>query len=206
MDELQQPTPKAVLSLLQLPFEIRQQVLYHVFFPVLPRATATIQPSSPPTEVYPNIPQNSPDKPNYRRFIHVSILRTCHQLFREGEFLLYRNLKINLMFRSWEDDYSESAARFLDRLNPRHRQLVRHVELKCFKTEQVPPLKEWKYLLYFLEIECRCLRVLRLWCPAGLGEKVLEGFRGEREWVRALLEIRMFEEDEEGVERVVTTG
>lgn len=92
---------------------------------------------------------------------------------------------------------------FVERLNPRHRQLVRYLELKCLEIDgEVPSLSEWMYGLYFLEIEFHSLRELRFWCPVGVERRVLERFRGEREWVRKVLRVTVFG-GEEGVEEVV---
>ncbi|KAK2753597.1 hypothetical protein FQN54_007374 [Arachnomyces sp. PD_36] len=201
-----------IQSFLDLPFEIRELILYHIFFPVTPRISNTDNTPSPfpATEIYPNIQTREDEQTNYRTTIPLSILRTCRQLLREGELLLYRHLKLNLIYRDREEEYKQTggrraggsgrgALRFFENLNPRHRQLIRHVELKCSRESEtgkvVPELREWKYLLYFLEIECQSLRVLKLWCPAGLDEEFLEKLRGERRWVWAVLRIEVFGEE-----------
>jgi hypothetical protein len=87
--------------------------------------------------------------------------------------------------------------RFLERLNPRQRQLVRYVELRGrWSSGEMIPLAEWKYFLYFLEIECHALRRLVLRCPVEGSEGVLESLVGDRVWVRKRLQIETFGESE----------
>ena len=154
---------------LEIPLEIREQILYHVFFPTPPLAFNRYYPARKlsPTEIYPYLDYNG----GLGSFIGIAVLRACSQLFHEGEFVLYRHLRVNLMYHDWMDS-GESTTIFLEKLHPRQRQLIRHVELKCISRSYFfrMPLCEWKSLMDFLATECYGLRTLILWCPGDYRE------------------------------------
>lgn len=184
--QLHPSLPKA--PLLVIPLEIREKILYHVFFPYNTRTNGDPHKRSP-IRLYPRRGE-SLDGSN------VSVLRTCHQLFNEGEVVLFRCLKINLV-SPYPGDNGERQIEFLERLTSRQRRLVRQLDLKCFPSAEKMPLCEWKHLMLFLASECHSLTTLRLWLyPEDEEEEyvIIGSCQKNYEWVRAIQQIQTLRE------------
>ncbi|KAK2757937.1 hypothetical protein FQN54_004343 [Arachnomyces sp. PD_36] len=177
----------SITSLLTIPLEVREQILYYVFFPALSfKAEGPRVQILSPTEVYPNV---FPDD-KFKNYIGLAILRACRQLLNEGETVLFRHMRINLIGEDWEDS-GERPIRFLESLCQRQLRLIRHLDLRAFPT--MVPLCGWKNLMDFVATDCYSLRVLRLWCcPLNQNDeaKITAGCRRNSEWGEPILQVR----------------
>ena len=179
--------------LLELPREVRDQILGEVFFPG----------EKEPEDLTQNIyglgstavrqinPYNT-DKPKKPHF-DISVITTCRQLQHEAEGILYGSSSWNLMYQDWGDPEKlsyEVFAKFPTRL----RRLIQRVERKCYSApySETISLWDWKAFMTFLAQECPNLHSLRLWGPGDRfeGPPWVETCNRDAEWVQTILQIR----------------
>ncbi|MCJ1284737.1 hypothetical protein MMC26_004073 [Xylographa opegraphella] len=189
--------PARAFPLLRLPREIRDTILGELFFPGQKEATDLEQDSLglATTAVRQIFPYDT-DVHRKPRF-DVSILRACRQLQLEGELVLYGTASWNLMYQDWSDPVKLSYE-FLEKLPRRLRRLVRRVERKCYSEVYAATisLKDWQLFMTFLARECPNLHSLKLWGPGDRqeGPPWVDSCRKDKEWVKAILQIRSLRE------------
>ena len=180
--------------LLELPREVRDQVPGEVLFPG-EKQPDDIGEQDPlglaPTAVCQIFPYDNDDhrKPRF----DVAILRTCKQLQREGEFILYGMTSWNLMYQDWSDRIKLSYE-FFQTLPKRLRRHIRRVERKCSSKPYwgIISLYDWNMFMTSLARECPSLHSLKLWGPGDSdeGPAWVETCGKEEGWVQAILEIK----------------
>lgn len=180
-------------TLLELPREIRDQILGEVLFPgeKEPQDLTQNNLGLGPTAVRQIHPYNT-DKGKKPHF-DVAVITTCKQLQQEAESILYGSSSWNLMYQDWWDTEKVSYE-FLERFPRRLRRLIQRVERKCYSEpyNATISLWDWKAFMTFLALECPNLHSLRLWGPGDRNEGPpwVETCNKDAEWVRAILQIR----------------
>lgn len=191
---MESPAPTDAFPLLDLPREIRDQILGEVLFP------GEKQPNDigeqdhlglAPTAVRQIFPYDTND--NRKPRFDIAIIRTCTQLQHEAEWILYGTSSWNLMYQDWSDPVKLSYE-FFANLPRRLRRLVQRVERKCYSrpyTESIT-LHDWTMFMIILARECPSLQSLKLWGPgdAREGPAWVETCGREEEWVHAILQIK----------------
>lgn len=178
--------------LLSIPVEIRDQIIGEVLFPCEEQPKRLIQNSwgTAFTAVRQIHPYDTDDdkKPRF----DVAVIRTCRQLQREAEAILYGSSSWNLMYQDWWDR-SKVSYDFLEKLPSRLRRLIQRVERKCYSEPywNTISLYDWKMFMTFLAQECPNLHSLRLWGPGDKSEGPawVKTCDKSQEWVQAILQI-----------------
>ena len=176
---------RELFPFLNLPFELREQILGEVFFPSESQPEETLKNEHPLSTN-----ASRPIFPFYRmrdgtKFkIDTAIMRTCHQLQPEAEQILYST-------SSWL--LTCENVPLLENLPRRLRKLIRNVELSCGPLVRSSTL--WAKGFTFLAHECLCLQSLKLHVfdqPVSLRVSRLEPRRclKDEEWVIAVLQIK----------------
>ena len=180
-------------TFLQLPAEIRDQIIGEVFFPGenSPEEYDQDKLGLAHTAVRQIFPYQR-DKVSKPKF-EVAIIRTCRQLQFESEAILYGTSSWNLMYQDWDDSVKLSYE-FFETFPKRLRRLIRRVERKCYSESYPETIStlDWKYFMTFLANECPNLHSLVLWGPGDRGEGPwwVETCRKDKEWVQAILQIK----------------
>ena len=178
---------------LDLPCEIRDQILGEVLFPgeKEPKAFDQDWLGLAPTAVRQIFPYESPN--SEKATFDVEVLLTCRQLQHEGEAILYGTSSWNLMYKDWADPVKLSYE-FFEKLPKRNRRLIRRVERKCYSEhyDATISLFDWMAFMKFLTLECPNLRSLKLWGPGDTHESPgwIDTCKKDKEWVKAILKIK----------------
>ena len=180
-------------TFLQLPAEIRDQIIGEVFFPGenSPEEYNQDKLGLAPTAVRQIFPyhRDEASKPKFE----VAIIRTCRQLQIESEAILYGTSSWNLMYQDWNDSVKLSYE-FFETFPQRLRRLIRRVERKCYSESYYETINilDWKHFMTFLANECPNLHSLILWGPGDQREGPwwVETCRQDKEWVQAVLQIK----------------
>ncbi|KIW04844.1 uncharacterized protein PV09_04026 [Verruconis gallopava] len=194
--------------LLEIPREVRDQILFHVFFDATgAEAIEAVTINNRCRQVVTAYPKEHgcESLPKHLRSGHapaqgfdVSVLRTCRQLQHEGEEVLYSNLKFDL----WAYRYDYDARRkLLEKIGPANQARLRHLRISGLNLADVfdshMPLCEWRYLTKFIATNCPLLQSLELQVSAD------EPFDAEHPWstttlsgpwIQALLQIKGIKE------------
>lgn len=159
----------SVISLLNLPFEIREQILGKLFFP---------------NESYPKVGlDHASEKPAIVRQIilseehyghdrsssfQTSVIRTCRQLQHEAENILYASSHWVFKVQSWRTTYSchdrlRRSRKRLEAVPKRLRGMIRWIDVR-YDLDSVPNFDCFEYtiLMKLLTRECPGLQHLRL--------------------------------------------
>lgn len=154
---MESPAPTDAFPLLDLPREIRDQILGEVLFP------GEKQPNDigeqdhlglAPTAVRQIFPYDTND--NRKPRFDIAIIRTCTQLQHEAEWILYGTSSWNLMYQDWSDPVKLSYE-FFANLPRRLRRLIQRVERKCYSrpyTESIT-LHDWTMFMIFWRVSAR---------------------------------------------------
>ena len=181
-------------TLLDLPREVRDQILGEVLFPGEKEPDDVSEQDYlglAPTAVRQIFPYdtNEDRKPRFE----VAIIRTCKQLQHEAEWILYGTSSWNLMYQDWCDGIKKSYE-FFENFPKRLRRLVQRVERKCYSRpyQATISLHDWTMFMTFLARECPLLHSLKLWGPgdSNEGPKWVETCGKEEHWVQAILQIK----------------
>ena len=179
--------------LLDVPTEIRDQILGEVLFPGETQPTDLRQNTRGTAftairQIHPY--DNDQDK---KSRIDVAVIRTCSRLQHEAEAILYGSSSWNLMYQDWLDRDKVSYD-FLEKLPRRLRRLIQRVERKCYSEPywNTISLYDWKMFMTFLARECPNLHSLRLWGPGDRNEGPpwVQTCGKDAEWVQAILQIK----------------
>lgn len=184
--------------LLQLPREVRDKILFHLFFQDHAEAFAPSMHGKRQTVVTtcPNItllklpPFEHEKPPSPPLHFDVSLLRTCRQLQQEGEHMLYSNLKFN----TWTGEmYETSRPVFLEKLGPSQLGLIRHLQIPDINFAEFQfPFCEWEYMTRIIGKHCVSLQSLEIGIfevgPFSREERSTNVFL-QREWLQPLLQI-----------------
>lgn len=179
--------------LLELPREIRDQIIGEVLFPgeKEPQHLSQNIRGTASTAVRQIHPYNT-DKEKKPRF-EIAVITTCSQLQREAEDILYGSSSWNLMYQDWWDNEKVSYE-FFEKLPRRLRKLIQRVERKCYSApyHATISLWDWKAFMTFLARECPHLHTLRLWGPGDRNEGPpwVDTCNKDAEWVQAILQIK----------------
>ena len=186
------PSSRSCLFL-ELPSEIRDQILGEVLFPgeKEPEAFDQDRLGLAPTTVRQIFPYESPS--SEKATFDVAVLLTCRKLQHEGEAILYGTSSWNLMYQDWADPLKLSYE-FFEKLPKRNRRLIRRVERKCYSEhyDATISLFDWTAFMEFLARECPNLRSLKLWGPGDTNESPgwIDTCKKDKEWVKAILKIK----------------
>lgn len=181
-------------ALVDLPREVRDQILGEVLFPGEKEPNDVSEQDYlglAPTAVRQIFPYDiSKDR---KLSLDVAIVRTCKQLQHEAEWILYGTSSWNLMYEDWSDGIKKSYE-FFEKFPRRLRRLVQRVERKCYSRpyRSTISLHDWTMFMTFLARECPLLYSLKLWGPgdADEGPEWVETCGKEEEWVQAILQIK----------------
>ena len=179
---------------LNLPREIRDTMLGEVFFPGEKESTEFEQDylglaKSAVRQIFP-CDTNKIRKPRF----DVSVIRTCRQLQKEAEAILYGTSSWNLMYQDWDwGDRVKWSYEVFERFPKRIRKLIRRIERKCYSEpyDMSISLYDWQLFMTFLARECPNLHSLKLWGPGDRieGRAWVETCTRENQWVQAILQI-----------------
>ena len=179
--------------LLELPSEIRDQILGEVLFPgeKEPEAFDQDRLGLAHTTVRQIFPYETPS--SGKATFDIAVILTCRKLQHEGEAILYGTSSWNLMYQDWADPVKLSYE-FFEKLPKRNRRLIRRVERKCYSEhyESTISLFDWTVFMEFLARECPNLRSLKLWGPGDTNESPgwIRTCQKDKEWVQAILKIK----------------
>lgn len=179
--------------LLDLPREIRDQILGEVLFPgeKQPKDLTQNIRGTASTSVRQIHPYDT-DRSKKPRF-DINVITTCSQLQHEAEDILYGSSSWNLMYQDWWDNEKVSYE-FFEKLPRRLRRLIQRVERKCYSApyHATISLWDWKAFMTFLARECPNLHSLRLWGPGDKNEGPpwVETCNRDEDWVQAILQIK----------------
>lgn len=194
MDNLTIPK---TFPLLDLPREIRYQILGEVLFPGEEQPTEGFTQDHlglAPTAVRQIFPYDTDEKRKPK--FDVAIIRTCMQLQEEAEAILYGTSSWNLMYQDWSDGVKLSYE-FFEKMPRRLRRLIQRVERKCYSRPyyNTISLHDWTIFMTFLSRECPNLHSLKLWGPGDTSEgpQWVESCQKEEGWVQAILQIESLE-------------
>lgn len=187
-------TPSEQCLLLNIPREVRDQIIGEVLFPgeKQPKTLTQNNIGLGPTAVRQIHPYNT-NKDKKPRF-DVAVIRTCRQLQHEAEAILYGSSSWNLMYQDWDDREMKFSYDFFEKLPRRLRGLIQRVERKCYSEpyRMTISLYDWKIFMIFLAQECPNLHSLLLWGPGDRNEGPpwVSTCKRDEEWVQAILQIK----------------
>ena len=182
-----------ISKFLNLPREIRDQIIGEVFFPGEKEPDEFDQDrlGLKRTAIRQILPYTRDE--NRKPRFDVAIIRTCRQLQMESEPILYGSSSWNLMYQDWADA-NRLSYEFFQRFPTRLRRLIRRVERKCYSEpyRSTISLTDWTLFMTFLARECPNLQSLKLWGPGDRNEGPpwVRTCNMEKEWVQAILQIK----------------
>ncbi|KAL9609110.1 MAG: hypothetical protein Q9167_006106 [Letrouitia subvulpina] len=190
----QSPT---VPSLLNLPREIRDAILGEVLFPPKRELFDGVHNSSFVSRpggryIFPYARRRKGKKVNSS--IEVAVTRSCNQIQREAEELLYGSSTWILMHRDGWAEPMRHSYEFFEALPRRLRNLVRRVECRAYSSLHPKSISlfDWTLFMTFLSRECSNLHTLKLWGPEDPSEAQswIGQCNEDQAWVRAMLQIK----------------
>ncbi|MCJ1252433.1 hypothetical protein MMC24_000239 [Lignoscripta atroalba] len=180
------------MNLLDLPREVRDQILGEVFFPGENDPDDFEQDNFglASTAVRQIFPYDT-DSHRHPKF-DVAVIRTCRQLQDEAEAILYGTSSWNLMYQDWCDRVKLSYE-FFEKFPKRLRRHIRRVERKCYSEPywNTISIHDWTMFMAFLARECPNLQSLKLWGPGDgrEGRLWVQSCQRDKTWVKATLQI-----------------
>ncbi|KAI4211126.1 MAG: hypothetical protein LQ351_006025 [Letrouitia transgressa] len=187
----------AVPSLLNLPREIRDAIIGEVLFPAKKDQVDGSHNGS-----FINRPCGRNIFPYARRrkgkrvnsAIEVAVIRSCKQIQREAEELLYGSSTWILMHRDGWAEPMRHSYEFFEALPRRLRDLIQRVECRAFSSAHPKSISlfDWTLFMTFLSRECSKLHTLNLWGPEDPSEarSWVDQCNEDQAWVRAMLQIK----------------